>query len=206
MPIYEYYCARCHVRYNSLQKIDAPAPACPRCGNVEVKKLVSGAAVLHSDQEHKERYRSRQEQIDTTDKKALARFFREHGGELSERMDGQLTTSEAFQDLLNRVDRGATEADMKDIEDALAEATNSPYKMGYHSPEPAQSRLVAQEASRAGKMTEEDRQREADRLAGPGHQFKKEHPDEIDSGDDEHHDDNEPPKSPWSSPNIGWTS
>ncbi|MBN1286909.1 MAG: zinc ribbon domain-containing protein [Anaerolineae bacterium] len=206
MPIYEYYCSDCAVRFNSLQKITDPAPACPRCGNTGVKKLISGAAVLHSDPEHEANYRAAQKQIDQGDTQEIARFFREHGGELAGRVDGQLTTSAAFHDLLERVEQGAAEADMTDLEDALVDATGSPYKTGYHTPEPDQARLMAQDASITGKMTEAERQQEAERRAGPGHQHKLAHPGDFGPEHEDAVDKGKPPKSPWSAPNIGWTS
>ena len=42
MPIYEYRCTDCRHEFESLQKIsDAPVSTCPKCGEKEVKKLVS---------------------------------------------------------------------------------------------------------------------------------------------------------------------
>jgi putative FmdB family regulatory protein len=41
MPIFEYLCQACQHRFDVLQKIDAPAPACPDCGRPGVEKLLS---------------------------------------------------------------------------------------------------------------------------------------------------------------------
>jgi putative FmdB family regulatory protein len=44
MPIYEYRCAACQHKLESLQKFsDAPLSTCPQCGRDELVKLVSAA-------------------------------------------------------------------------------------------------------------------------------------------------------------------
>lgn len=44
MPIYEYQCAACRHRLETLQKLrDAPLKTCPVCGKPALKKLVSAA-------------------------------------------------------------------------------------------------------------------------------------------------------------------
>jgi putative FmdB family regulatory protein len=44
MPIYEYRCAACQHKLESLQKFsDAPLVTCPQCGRGELVKLVSAA-------------------------------------------------------------------------------------------------------------------------------------------------------------------
>jgi putative FmdB family regulatory protein len=45
MPIYEYQCAACGHRFESLQKIsDQPFSECPDCGKDALKKLISASA------------------------------------------------------------------------------------------------------------------------------------------------------------------
>lgn len=46
MPIYEYRCPECGHEFEKLQKISAPAPACPNCSFAEVKKKVSASAFV----------------------------------------------------------------------------------------------------------------------------------------------------------------
>lgn len=42
MPIFEYSCTRCGVRYEKIVfNRSAPAPPCPKCGSGEVTKLIS---------------------------------------------------------------------------------------------------------------------------------------------------------------------
>lgn len=46
MPIYEYECPSCTNRFEEMMKMGAPAPACPKCGATETRKLVSAAAFM----------------------------------------------------------------------------------------------------------------------------------------------------------------
>lgn len=42
MPIYEYRCTQCGVRYEKIIfSSSAPAPACPNCNSQQVVKLIS---------------------------------------------------------------------------------------------------------------------------------------------------------------------
>ncbi len=213
MPIYEYYCSICDVRFNVLQKIDASAPACPRCGGAEVRKLISGVTVVHSDQEHEARYRQQQTQIDTQDSGEVAGFFRQQSTELSERMEGKLTGSDAFAELLDRVSDGVSEADMGDLEDALVEATGSPYKLGEQPPEPGEARFAAhsqrirdvdeREVERENARVQERKQREGHEGRGYNPEDDRPHDEEALRAEQER-EAARPPASPWSSKNIGW--
>lgn len=44
MPIYEYECPGCGHRFESLQGMSEPSPACPHCG-AGVRRLISAPAV-----------------------------------------------------------------------------------------------------------------------------------------------------------------
>jgi putative FmdB family regulatory protein len=45
MPIYEYECSHCGNRVEQMQKInDAPLVECPKCGQHELKRLISAPA------------------------------------------------------------------------------------------------------------------------------------------------------------------
>ena len=46
MPIYEYDCAECGKTWEVLQKMDAPAPACPNCGEPGRKRVSAASFVL----------------------------------------------------------------------------------------------------------------------------------------------------------------
>ncbi|MHB8773378.1 MAG: FmdB family zinc ribbon protein [Syntrophales bacterium] len=41
MPLYDYECTRCAHRFEMIMKIDADAPACPRCGSQETKRRIA---------------------------------------------------------------------------------------------------------------------------------------------------------------------
>ncbi|MBT3219873.1 MAG: zinc ribbon domain-containing protein [Proteobacteria bacterium] len=45
MPIYEYKCTSCGLKFDKLVKMGMAPPPCPECGN-EVQKLVSAAAFV----------------------------------------------------------------------------------------------------------------------------------------------------------------
>ncbi|HEY2954327.1 MAG TPA: zinc ribbon domain-containing protein [Candidatus Eisenbacteria bacterium] len=47
MPIFEYRCASCGERFETLQsRRDEAAPGCPRCGAARAERLLSSFAVL----------------------------------------------------------------------------------------------------------------------------------------------------------------
>ncbi len=45
MPTYDYQCGTCEDCYTVMHKMSEAAPACPACGSLEVRKLVSAPAV-----------------------------------------------------------------------------------------------------------------------------------------------------------------
>ena len=47
MPIYEFYCGRCHAVFNFLSRTinTAKRPDCPRCGRPQLERLVSRVAI-----------------------------------------------------------------------------------------------------------------------------------------------------------------
>ncbi len=46
MPIYEFFCEKCDHRFEELVLLsDKKKPACPKCGNKKVKKLMSAGSV-----------------------------------------------------------------------------------------------------------------------------------------------------------------
>ncbi len=118
MPIYEYYCAQCHGRFSHLAKsIGADAPACPRCGNAAVERLISAASVLHSSEHHTAQLRADRQGIDADDPQAIAQFLKD-SGRLAD-SDG-LYGSRAYRELIDRRAAGAGEADVADLVDDLA--------------------------------------------------------------------------------------
>ena len=74
MPIYEFECAKCQCRFEELIDSDAPVPACPSCGTMHARRLLSpvsppervvprGAKVRDSDSRRREREAARGERI-----------------------------------------------------------------------------------------------------------------------------------------------
>ncbi|MBI4650032.1 zinc ribbon domain-containing protein [Candidatus Desantisbacteria bacterium] len=41
MPVYEYKCKKCNLKFEELQSIGADAPPCPKCKAGEVVKCIS---------------------------------------------------------------------------------------------------------------------------------------------------------------------
>lgn len=46
MPIYEYRCEQCGEVFEKMQRMGADAPACPKCGALEAKKLISASSFV----------------------------------------------------------------------------------------------------------------------------------------------------------------
>lgn len=123
MPIYEYYCPHCHGRFSYLAKhIDAAAPACPRCGNTAVERLISAASVIHNSAHHETQLRADRQGLDTDDPQAIAQFLKD-SGRLAD-SDG-LYGSQVYRELLDRRAAGAGEAEVADLVDGLAAEVNT---------------------------------------------------------------------------------
>ncbi|HEY1284852.1 MAG TPA: zinc ribbon domain-containing protein [Solirubrobacterales bacterium] len=41
MPVYEYECKRCGERFEELVREESASPPCPKCGAVEVRRVIS---------------------------------------------------------------------------------------------------------------------------------------------------------------------
>lgn len=46
VPIYEYSCTHCGRRFDRLQGLSDPRPACPNCGETKVNRMISLIAGL----------------------------------------------------------------------------------------------------------------------------------------------------------------
>ena len=80
MPIYEYRCPRCRGRFSVLvrQPGQGTAPRCPRCGNEEVQRLISGFATVRTEEEHMESLAdpAKMADLDENDPRSIARWAR----------------------------------------------------------------------------------------------------------------------------------
>jgi putative FmdB family regulatory protein len=74
MPIYEFECGNCGVRFEELIDSDAPAPACPSCGATGARRILSpvsppgrlearGPKARDSESRRREREAARSERI-----------------------------------------------------------------------------------------------------------------------------------------------
>lgn len=117
MPIYTYYCARCHGQFDHLaREFAAPAPRCPRCGDEAVTRLISSAHLVHGARDHQQRLRAAAGHV-ADDPQAAARFLKASGR--LEDADG-LYGSRAYRELIERRSEGASDADLGDLVDDLA--------------------------------------------------------------------------------------
>lgn len=118
MPIYEYFCSVCHGRFRHLAKhIDASAPACPRCGNLDVTRQISSVNTIHSSTHHQVQLKEETAGIDAENPAEIARFLK-HSGRLDDASG--VYGSKAYRELLDRRAEGANENDLADLVDDLA--------------------------------------------------------------------------------------
>jgi putative FmdB family regulatory protein len=82
MPIYEFECEECGARFEELLAAGATALACPQCGSVRTRRLISavsppgrqprGAAVRSNESQRREREAARKDRIAESRKKRAA--------------------------------------------------------------------------------------------------------------------------------------
>ncbi len=120
MPIYEYYCAVCQGRFSHLaRRIEEAPPACPRCGNRQVEKLISAARVVRGEAHHHSALKEDAAAVNHEDPQAMAEFLKSSGR--LEDTSG-LYGSRAYRELIERRIDGATEADLADLVEDLSRA------------------------------------------------------------------------------------
>jgi putative FmdB family regulatory protein len=90
MPIYEYECGGCRRRVSLLIRTlaAAAAPACPRCGGVNLTRLMSRFATVKSEDARLESLAdpSALGDLDENDPGSVARFMKKMGREFGEDM------------------------------------------------------------------------------------------------------------------------
>ena len=84
MPLFEFRCLDCQKRFTFLTGVvaDNHDPACPRCGSVQLKKLISRVSRGRSDDDRMDALADRVENADMDDPRDLRRFAREMGREM----------------------------------------------------------------------------------------------------------------------------
>jgi putative FmdB family regulatory protein len=91
MPIYEFECEQCGSRFEELVAGEAAGLACPRCGSVRIRRLMSavspperqprGAKVRADESRRREREAARGERLaETRRKRAAGELPSERGG------------------------------------------------------------------------------------------------------------------------------
>ncbi len=123
MPIYEYYCGECGGRFRHLARyIDAAAPACPRCGQRDVERLISAANLVRGASDHQAALCREASQVNREDLKAVARFL-EASGRLEDASG--LYGSPAYRELITRRMEGANDRELGDLVDDLVAACDA---------------------------------------------------------------------------------
>lgn len=120
VPIYEYYCAVCQGRFSHLaRRIEETPPACPRCGNRQVEKLISAARVVRGEAHHRSALKEDAAAVNHEDPQAMAEFLKSSG-----RLEDSsgLYGSRAYRELIERRIDGATDADLADLVEDLSRA------------------------------------------------------------------------------------
>jgi len=107
MPIYEYRCPRCRGRFSvlALHPEQELRPRCPRCGNTEVRRLISGFATLRSEEAQMEALAdpSMLADVDENDPKSIARWARRMQRTMGEDL------GEDFEEMIEEIESGRWE-------------------------------------------------------------------------------------------------
>jgi putative FmdB family regulatory protein len=124
MPIYEYGCYDCRKRVNiffrSFSEVATKEATCPRCGGVNLKRLISKVAVLRSEESRLESMAdpSNLAGLDENDPKSIARWMRKMSSEMGEDLGGE------FNEVVDRLEAGedpeAIEKSMPELGGAAA--------------------------------------------------------------------------------------
>ncbi|MFZ2486524.1 MAG: zinc ribbon domain-containing protein [Anaerolineae bacterium] len=96
MPIYEYRCADCRRRVSIWWKTFSEAasgqPVCPRCGSIELSRLMSRVAVVRSEESRLDDLAdpSAFGDLDENDPRSLGKWMRRMSTETGEPLDGEM--------------------------------------------------------------------------------------------------------------------
>lgn len=117
MPIYEYRCNQCGrklaVWWRSLAQMERSHLKCSRCGSDDMKRLVSRAAFMRSEESRLENMAdSGFDGFDENDPKSLGRWMRKMSDEVGEDM------GEEFDEIVGRLEAGESP---EDIEQSMPE-------------------------------------------------------------------------------------
>ena len=117
MPIYEYYCPACDVRFSHLaRRFDEPPPPCPGCGSYQAEKLISRVHTGRSEAERRADLNARSREVNQEDPQEMARFLQD-AGDLAEELAP--VERDAFREIVARRAEGASDEDLRDVTDAI---------------------------------------------------------------------------------------
>ncbi len=105
MPVYEYRCRDCGRKFSLfVRSPDGPTVGpCPRCGSLEVSRLISRVAVMKSEETRLEELTdpsSLLSDLDENDPKSVARWMRRMSKEIGEDMGPE------FDEAIDRIEAG----------------------------------------------------------------------------------------------------
>ncbi len=194
MPIYEYYCPHCQVRFSHLaRRYDEPAPTCPQCGSREVQRLISAAHTLRSETERRAEFDAVAREVNKRgDMQDAARYLARAGSLLDE--ISPIEQKELFREMVKRRAEGAEEKDLQDLVEAIP-LPPPPEGMETASPEHYLERYLSQ-----GPVRHEE---------GESHHKDGGEPHENGGAHHHHHHHGEeakqhPTSSPRKARDIGW--
>ena len=124
MPIYEYHCHDCQERisvfFRSFAEAEKNEAACPDCGGLNLKRLISNVAVLHGKQNTHQRQAASPDSA-KEDPMALARTMRE-----ASRTAGQDFGSD-FNEVASRLEKGESATSIeKSLRKRVGESMDGP--------------------------------------------------------------------------------
>ncbi|MDQ2640479.1 MAG: zinc ribbon domain-containing protein [Pseudomonadota bacterium] len=86
MPIYDYQCGRCGLRFEQVVKL-GETPACPSCGDAGPERLATFSATVSTEKTRKRsfsiargRAQAEKKEKDHAHREYLQNHIREHGG------------------------------------------------------------------------------------------------------------------------------
>lgn len=122
MPIYEYRCHSCRRKVALLVRQAPVQPTCPRCGSERLSRLISGFAVIRSEESRLETLAEPETwgDLDTGDPRSLARLAKRLEQEAGEDLEPE------FHEMVDRLESGELpeEGETGEGSEALDEAAD----------------------------------------------------------------------------------